>query len=309
MESPRTARRRPDMKHLRIRATVWAFALCALPASAPAQIGEIIEALPADKSFASRVVGGIPGYFVKTPLEQARALRDYAFQTVPLAAVEDFLFHDRVVNLPLEEGLSLMSEEKGGVFCGATAVYLARLYAATGFDAWTYNFGLLDTFTHVTTLVRIDGEIYVQDAYLNFEYMDESDAPVPFHEVILRTAAGNPPPVRGGGGNKPGYFQDAANVLTWSGDDFDVETCEPIEGGLFCHAPITLERIMETYFLADQIWATLESDGWPAIVDYLLLYPVDITSLYQETAEDAAQLNAWLQALISAPGVLTTLPE
>src|SRR5262249_1406472 len=151
---------------------------------AHAQIGLVIDALPADRDYVKSITASIPGYETMTKIEKVRALRQYVYQHTPVAWAEKFLIHDQVVDLPLQEAYSLFDKTIGGVWCGGTAIMLSRVFKAAGFSSWLYNFGVIDGPSHVTTLVEVDGNIIVQDAYFNIEYVDDQGTPIPFDELV-----------------------------------------------------------------------------------------------------------------------------
>ena len=56
-------------------------------------------------------------------------------------------------------------DDIAGGYCGATAVFLARLLRAKGYDAFSMDFGVPESnLTHVTTIVAMSGKYYLLDA-------------------------------------------------------------------------------------------------------------------------------------------------
>lgn len=284
--------------------TVVAAALlaAAVPRLAAAQIGPVIDALPQDEAYVKGVIDQIPGYATMTPLNKVRALRVYVFQKTPLAAVNDFNIHTKVVNLPLKDAYTAFDANEGGVWCSGTAIMLVRVYKAAGFNAWIYDFGQKDVLTHATTLVEVDGKVYLQDAYLNFEYMDSKGAPIEFLDVVKRVRDGRPPLVRSQVQTKKAFFTNQSNAEEWVGIHKDKMTCTPEARGLECEAPITLSRFLEVFFLMDKTYDFLEARGWPRQVDYLLLYPMGVVSLYSDTVEKGQSIRATIDEIAQTAG-------
>ena len=137
-----------------------------------AQIGPVMDALPADRDYVASITASISGYEAMTDIEKVRALRLYVYQHTPF---ENPLVHDQVVNLPLSDAYAVFAKGVGGVYCGGAAIMLSRVYKAAGFDSWLYDFGDIESdspTTHQTTLVEVDGDVVLQDAYFNYEYVD-----------------------------------------------------------------------------------------------------------------------------------------
>src|SRR5579859_2086285 len=80
-----------------------------------AQIGAVIDALPADRNYVASITASISGYKAMTDIEKVRALRLYVYQHTPF---EDPLIHDQVVNLPLADADAIFAKGIGGVYCG-----------------------------------------------------------------------------------------------------------------------------------------------------------------------------------------------
>jgi hypothetical protein len=254
---------------------------------ASAQIGAVIDALPADRDYVGGITGSIPRYEEMTTLEKVRALRRYVYLHTPLAWTERFLIHDQVVNLPLKKAYTIFEKEKeGGVWCGGTAIMLSRLYKAAGFNSWVYNFGAIDGPSHVTTLVEVDGEIILQDAYFNIEYVD-AGMPVPFLELIssIRNRAAPTPQTEPS--SRIVLFQDLAEAEKVIGPG--TNKCQTEIAGVRCSAAISLSHYLDLDEERD-LYEFLESRGWPRQFEYLMLYPISVVSMYSDTVAQAQSL-------------------
>jgi hypothetical protein len=252
-----------------------------------AQIGAVIDALPADRDYVEGIIGSIPRYEDMTTLEKVRALRRYVYSHTPMAWAEKFLIHDQVVNLPLKKAYTIFEKEKvGGVWCGGTAIMLSRVYKAAGFNSWVYNFGAIDGPSHVTTLVEVDGGIILQDAYFNIEYVD-AGMPVPFLElisIIRKRAAPNP---QTESSSRVVLFQDLAEAKKVLGPE--TNKCQSEIAGVRCSAAISLSHYLDLDEERD-LYEFLESRGWPRQFEYLMLYPISVVSMYSDTVGQAQSL-------------------
>ena len=272
----------PRVKHRAIRVIIPVIAIFAtlwFPiAEASAQIGPVIDALPADRLYVTGITATIRGYEQMTAIEKVRALRLYVYEHTPVGAP---LVHDQVVNAPLSDAYAIFAKG-GGVFCGGTSIMLSRVYKAAGFNSWVYDFGELEApdgdTTHETTLVEVEGKVILQDAYLDFEYVDPEGKQIPFLEVISRTAAGNPPNPRAGARNRPWLFSSSDKSEMYI-DHKDAMRCQDAAVGVTCPVTITLSRFLE---VDSGILDHLEFRGYPRRMEYLMLYPLALISMYSD---------------------------
>lgn len=173
-----------------------------------------------------------------------------------------------------QELLAIYKANTGGVFCGGTAYTLQQAYSDAGYEAWILYYGFqLPLLTHSTTLVRVGDTIYLQDAYLNFDY------PVPFFEVLDQLRAGVVP--------KPRVSPGDRDVLVLSKKDISRSwavapgsPCAELAEGYVCRTPANLTLLLQRYMTTDPIGVAtldrLEELGLPRDVNYLLLLPFAI---------------------------------
>ena len=237
-----------------------------------------------NKAFVQSIFQKIAGYRELPDIEKARALRQWVYENSDLASTVDSRIYDLIIDKPLSESFALFLANDGGVWCGGAAVLLSRVYEAAGFEAWNFGYGDEQTLSHVTTLVEIEGKLYVQDAYFNFEFL-ENGAPMPFEKVIQATAAGAPPPVASTLTAKDGHFLSAAEAKHWAGNYNPF--CSEGEGKTICRAPIRYDRFVEIYFLIDEAYEFLSRKGWPRDAAYLMMEPVFI----EEDGEPSKRLR------------------
>lgn len=232
-------------------------------------------ALPADRLFVNSVSASIPGYKRMADIDKVKALRLYVYRHTPAG---DPLIHDFVVNLPLKDAYAILARA-GGVYCGGAAIMLSRVYKAAGFNSLIYNFGATGGPSHATTLVEVDNELIVQDAYLNFEYVDAQGKPIPFLDLISRIVAGVPPAVKAGMANRPWMFESLTAAEGSVGPQKNAMTCQTVAKGVRCNAVITLSHFLE---MNPNIPDFLQLRGWPRQFEYLMLYPISVDSLYPD---------------------------
>lgn len=123
--------------------------------------------------------------------EQLRTLLNWASNEVDLAGSADLAARaDQALGRYSSAQMyaALYRSNRGGGYCGATAVFFARMLRDMGYDAASIDYGAPGTtLTHVTTIVRNpdDGEFYLLDPTFNF-YLVRRDtgAPATFHEVL-----------------------------------------------------------------------------------------------------------------------------
>jgi hypothetical protein len=285
-----------------MRATIRISAACVwlslATVAASAQIGPVIDALTADRAYVIGITASISGYEQMTSIEKVRALRLYVYQHTPVGVP---LVHDQVVNVPLNDAYAIFAKG-GGVFCGGTSIMLSRVYKAAGFNSWLYDFGELETpddgeTTHETTLVEVDGQVILQDAYLNFEYVDLQGKPIPFLDVISRTAAGNPPTPTAGAVNRPWLFSSSDESEMYI-DHKDAMRCKDAAVGVTCPVIITLSRFLE---VDSGILDHLELRGYPRQMEYLMLYPLALVSMYSDGVPRAESLLSEVKRIAGNP--------
>ena len=279
----------PEVQHRAIRVIIPVIAIFAtlwFPiAEASAQIGPVIDALPADRLYVTGITATIRGYEQMTAIEKVRALRLYVYEHTPVGAP---LVHDQVVNAPLSDAYAIFAKG-GGVFCGGTSIMLSRVYKAAGFNSWVYDFGELEApdgdTTHETTLVEVDGKVILQDAYLDFEYVDpEGKHSVPRGDFPHRCRQPTKP--QSGSAKPTVAFQQQRQIR-------DVHRPQGRNAlsdaavGVTCPVTITLSRFLE---VDSGILDHLEFRGYPRRMEYLMLYPLALISMYSDGVPRAEYL-------------------
>ncbi|HZU35612.1 MAG TPA: hypothetical protein VFA18_06885, partial [Gemmataceae bacterium] len=112
-------------------------------------------------------------------------LRQWAWQHIPWCSRSLLLDQKPAISLYCRDApgvFAYLLSDSGGVWCGGAAYALAKLYELYGYPAWTYDYGLPEVMTHVTTVVRIQlrGQrmLVVQDPTFNLTYTAPNGMPL-----------------------------------------------------------------------------------------------------------------------------------
>jgi len=209
--------------------------------------------------------------------ETVRALRRYLYRRLPLASNGDYWVTDPPVReaASLQSALKLFETAERGVWCQAAAVLLAQLYEAAGYRAWVTSFGDVDTLTHTVTLVEVDGEIYLQDAYFNLDYVRVGGAPLPYFEALQRLAAGRSLRVRQDLDFRLGIFPEPQVAKEWTPPGLHADiVCTAAPPPYLCNVAVTGRRFAEVFYIRDKVKAYLRRQGRPEGFEYLMLTPL-----------------------------------
>lgn len=174
------------------------------------------------------------------------------------------------------ELLAIYKANAGGVWCSGAAYTLQQAYSDAGYEAWVLSYGFQGSqsplLTHATTLVRVGDTIYLQDAYLNFDY------PVPFFEVLDQLRAGVAPKPRVSPGDRDVLVLPARMSKSWA--VAPGSPCDGLAEGFVCRSPANLTLLLQRYMTMDPMGVAtldrLEELGFPRDLNYLLLFPFAI---------------------------------
>ncbi len=222
------------------------------------------------------------------------------------------------------EYFELFDGKHAGVYCGDTAWILMRIYQAFGFDSYTYNFGMADAFaTHVVTVVRLAGQLVVQDAFFDYDLRDEAGELLELTSVLARLrrhqhrrvhrAEEEPFP------DRPAVMVDETHASLPTGPDgafvtaSQLSECERMPTGHWC-CRISDHRWTRLRYhsgLGTGILARLEADGWAPHLEYLMMYPLGVSSVTDgwtssDSIAEPTPTAALLRNIYSATGA--TLP-
>lgn len=124
-----------------------------------------------------------------TDLDRVRALRSWASGWWPVSQSEITDHPDAYWKVDPTELFANGRDGRYGGPCGSAAWMLMFVYDHFGLDAWVYNFGNPEgPGTHVVTLVKVDGDIVVQDAHLNAELTEPAGRPTDVRQAIAEIA-------------------------------------------------------------------------------------------------------------------------
>lgn len=221
-----------------------------------------------------------------TDTERTTWIREWAYDHIDVAGSDGSFSNPRYYEVPTAVQLERFARDETAVYCGGAAWILVELYLAFGFDAWTYNHGFEpSSATHVVTIVRADGKLLVQDAYLDHLLADDRGRPIDLLEALRRLAAGDE------GAVAPAHSrvvperdvlvdeptleeQVGGGVEAFGVWDLSPSTCDEVAAGLLrCRAATSADN------LAD--WDTLKelpSYGLPASAELLMLLPLGVSN-------------------------------
>lgn len=131
----------------------------------------------------------IPDYDQLDDFEKVRRIREWVYSWTDLGHGKEM--ESRSSNFvrfqPIYSSYEGFEKNELAVYCAGTSMALYKVYRLLGFPARTYGFGFFPSKqTHVLTLVHVQGKEYIQDAFGNYEILDEKDKPLPFEELLTR---------------------------------------------------------------------------------------------------------------------------
>lgn len=205
-------------------------------------------------------------------LEIAKIRRD-VYEATDIAATNELL----VEGYPrsLEELQSDFKANVGGVWCWGASYALQLTLKQRGYQSYTLSYGFPEEglLTHAVTLVNLDGEFYLQDATLNYDYS------IPFFDVVKELAADRVPAVNLQGGLRDVHVFEVSKNASWAvTPGADCVRSEARDGVLVCRSEANLTLFNDRYMSRDG-QATLDklkTLGHPRELAFLMLYPYEI---------------------------------
>ncbi len=253
-------------------------------------------------------------------------LREWAFRRVVVVLGQEenrlLLVAPDAWRMQASEYFKLFDGKHAGVYCGDTAWILMRIYQAFGFDSYTYNFGITPA-THVVTVVRLAGQLVVQDAFLNHDLRDEAGELLELSSVLARLrrhqhgrvhrAEEEPFP------DRTVLMVDETHASLPTGPDGAFVTarqlseCERMPAGhWYCRmSDHRSMRLLYHFHFGTGTLARLEADGWLPHLEYLMMYPLGVSSAIDgwtssDRIAEPTPTAALLRSIYSATGA--TLP-
>lgn len=139
--------------------------------------------------FEERLRREAPAAFEGSEWERTTALRDWAYQQIDVAGDPESYDRRGFEGRDPAEIFADFDEDQVGVLCGNAAISLRNLYHRFGYPAWALDVGVPGEFTHVVTLVQIDGgRIVLHDPFYGGDFGNRD-----VREVIAAARAGDLP--------------------------------------------------------------------------------------------------------------------
>jgi hypothetical protein len=219
-------------------------------------------------------------------MERVRALRSYAAERYMLATTQLSLFDPHALAAgTLEECITKLESNTGGVWCYGAAVLLAKICAAAEIPCLIHQYGLPNPlYAHVVNLVEVEGHLYMQDAYFDAEYVDAAGQPVPYCDQLAALAERKPTRIRQSSAFRRCIFKDARNIADW---------VDPVDQALVVHtqaampgcptarlgiAPIRIEVFQKRWYKTEESLDWLAARALPRDLAYTQLFPKNAAS-------------------------------
>jgi hypothetical protein len=143
-----------------------------------------------------RIVNEVPEVATATGLKKAILLMEWTANKADYTPNPELIPPDFESWPPEKDTFEFFDQDKGGVFCGGSAVFLRQILRVFGIDAFTVNFGLPNPigdprhdFTHVTVVVPIGAEFYIVDPYFAVTF-ERNGRPLNIKDGIAAAKAG-----------------------------------------------------------------------------------------------------------------------
>lgn len=258
----------------------------------PAAIETFVDAARASLSPADRA----------DPLAAIRAYRRFAYSNMLFSGGQDgglnaVLF---AKTSDLRSALLSIQSSRSGVWCTGAAVVLARLYEELGYKTQIIAWGSQSRLGHTQVLVQVRGDWYLQDAYFDFDYVDEHGRPLPYTEVLRRFKSGNPASIRQDLDERIGLFSSLKNAAEYVPPLYQNNIdCVKRDEAYACDVTMTVSRFLESWFQRAALEKFLGDAGLPKDrPDYLSLYPTGVWETRR--GEPYGQVNAPFLAKLKA---------
>lgn len=205
--------------------------------------------------------------------------------------------------MAVDRCFDLMFRNVGGYFCSGVAHLLQKTYVELGYNSWVLHYGEPGMPYHSTTLIEVDNEIYIQDAYFNCTYVDKQEIEVDIKKLLWNLARGNPSQMR--------EIKSYRKVLhpgtkrfyetNWSLQNMAADTMQRLSEK--CYVVRSWTRFVDyvTYFESHtkRAYQFLKRHSFPENVHFMLLFPHAVTSNVGYTDNpDQSRMLAWLCLLI-----------
>jgi hypothetical protein len=207
-------------------------------------------------------------------LERIREIRRWVYRNTDVAS-RPFLLDDKtcpINSLPLDAVYVFYSQDQGGHFCGGIADVLAKTYRALGYESYSLHYGERGQFTHATTLVRVQGKLYLEDAYFNYRLVDDQGNVLDFNESQRRLTLGLPVEIQEDDDLRDVHVTHPKNSQWAENSDPEHWRIQP-DGHYVCQAATRVEPLIRRHRLVPRTYDLLAQQGLPPDVRYLILFP------------------------------------
>lgn len=243
----------------------------------PAQAGDGKMTTPFSSAhFADDVRASLGSSEKVDPVAAIRQIRRLAYRNILFSGVGDGALNLRLQQTNnLQSALTAVEASQEGVWCVGAAVILARLYEELGYKSQIITWGSQPLLSHTQVLVQANGQWYMQDAYFNFDYVDEQGRAMPYFDVLKRFSDGQAPIIRQDIDERIGLFDSLDNAVEYVPPLYQNKIdCVSRGSGVACDVTMTVSRFLESWYQRQALTSYLTTSGLPPDrPDYLMLFP------------------------------------
>lgn len=210
---------------------------------------------------------------VPSALAEIARIRTDVYATADLGSTDDLLIE--AYPRSLEEMRTDFESNAGGTWCWGASYALQLTLKKSGYQSYILSYGFPEEglLTHAVTLVSIDGILYLQDPYLNYDYS------MPFFDVVHELANGRIPAANVQGGLRDVHVSEAARNVSWAvAPGSQCVASDARDRVLVCRSEANLTLFNERYMSQDgqATLDRLEAYGRIRELPFLLLFPYEI---------------------------------
>jgi hypothetical protein len=217
------------------------------------------------------LLGGDLGVELHDVSRRVRKLRRKAYRQLPVATPNRVADLDH--RMSYGKIAAMLGQSQLGVDPAGAALALWRACVDRGLRAWCYEFGFPESFTQSVTIVEIDGELQVHDAYFNLSY------PLSFYDVLESLRNGNAVTGKRVARDRKIYIMDPAGepetTVRWLEANADREL-KPTDGLRRFELAWSPEAFTAACSAIDLVSHALAARGHPGDLQFLMLYPIAV---------------------------------
>jgi predicted nucleic acid-binding Zn-ribbon protein len=202
---------------------------------------------------------------------RVRKLRRKVYRQTPVASPSRIAELDH--RMAYSEMTRALERSQLGVLSGGAALALWRACTERGLRAWCYEFGFPESLTQAVTIVDIDGEPQVHDAFFNTSYSAS------LHDILTALRDGSPVSGKRGVRDRKIYIADPGRepeaTVGWLEAHADREL-EPIDGLRRFELLWRPEAFTATHPEIERVSRDLAARGYHGDLQFLMLHPVGV---------------------------------